>query len=124
MAKKQQSSKPRRETSPHPNAALLQSEDGFRLLLGNLLDHAILMLDPDGRVVSWNAGAERLKGYREDEILGQHFSRFYPREHIERGEPRQALEWASAEGRFEDRGLASSQEWFDFLGERRHHTDS
>jgi diguanylate cyclase (GGDEF)-like protein/PAS domain S-box-containing protein len=79
-------------------------EETFRLLVGSVLDCAIFLLDPDGRVVSWNAGAERLKGYREEEILGQSFSRFYPREDIERGKPQHALELASAEGRFEQEG--------------------
>jgi diguanylate cyclase (GGDEF)-like protein/PAS domain S-box-containing protein len=83
---------------------LQQSEESFRLLVGSVLDYAIFMLDPDGRVVSWNAGAERLKGYRKQEILGQSFSRFYPREDVERDKPRHALESASAEGRFEEEG--------------------
>ena len=104
MAKKIQKSLPLRAPSRRADLALLQSEDAFRLLLGNVLDHAIMVLDPAGRVTSWNAGAERLKGYREHEILGQYFSRFYPRAQIEHGEPQRALERASADGRFEDEG--------------------
>ena len=62
------------------------------------------MLDPHGQIVTWNAGAERLKGYRADEIIGQHFSRFYPQEAIDRGWPAHELKVAAAEGRFEDEG--------------------
>jgi len=91
-----------------PSAAsslsLLQTDEQFRVLVEGIVDYAIFMLDPDGRIISWNTGAERLKGYREDEILGQHFSRFYPQERIEQGIPQKELEIASAKGRFEDEG--------------------
>jgi PAS domain-containing protein len=56
---------------------LRESEEGFRLLVDSVRDFAIFMLDPSGRVMSWNAGAERIKGYTAAEIIGQHFSRFY-----------------------------------------------
>jgi diguanylate cyclase (GGDEF)-like protein/PAS domain S-box-containing protein len=79
-------------------------DSGFRLLVASIVDYAIYMLDPDGRVVSWNAGAQRMKGYREEEIVGHHFSRFYRREDVERGKPQHGLETALAEGRFEDQG--------------------
>jgi PAS domain S-box-containing protein len=62
------------------------------------------MLDPEGRVASWNAGAERIKGYRPDEIVGKHFSCFYPAEAVARGVPEQELRAAAKEGRFEDEG--------------------
>jgi PAS domain S-box-containing protein len=62
------------------------------------------MLDPDGRVVSWNAGAERIKGYSAEEIVGQHFSRFYPQEDIQSGKPQRDLEVVAAKGQFEDEG--------------------
>jgi formate hydrogenlyase transcriptional activator len=84
--------------------ALRSSEEYFRLLVEGASDYAIFMLDPEGRVATWNSGAERIKGYRAEEILGQHFSRFYPREDIERGKPEHELEVASAEGRYEDEG--------------------
>jgi diguanylate cyclase (GGDEF)-like protein/PAS domain S-box-containing protein len=74
------------------------------LFTANVLDYGMFMLDPDGHVVSWNARAQRLKGYRADEILGQHFSRFYPPQDIERGKPQRGLKLASAEGYFEDEG--------------------
>jgi PAS domain S-box-containing protein len=83
---------------------LLQSEATFRLLVASVTDYAIFMLDPEGRVASWNAGAERIKGYRAEEILGQHFSRFYSDEDRQRGKPAYELQVASAEGRFEDEG--------------------
>jgi formate hydrogenlyase transcriptional activator len=84
--------------------ALRQSEERFRLLVEGAKDYAIFVLDPEGKVITWNSGAERIKGYRADEILGQHFSKFYPQESLERGKPRHELEVAAAEGRFEDEG--------------------
>jgi PAS domain S-box-containing protein len=83
---------------------LRRSEERFRLMVSSVKDYAILMLDPQGHVISWNAGAERIKGYREEEILGQHFSRFYPEEDLKRGKPQYELEVASQQGRFEDEG--------------------
>jgi PAS domain S-box-containing protein len=84
--------------------ALRQSEERFRLMVSAVKDYAILMLDPEGRVISWNAGAERIKGYRAEEIVGQHFSRFYPAEAIEAGTPSKALKEAAQQGRFKDEG--------------------
>lgn len=83
---------------------LRESEERFRLLVANVKGYAIFMLDPSGRVVTWNLGAERVKGYRAEEIVGRHFSCFYPSEDVERGKPEQALEIATAEGRSEDEG--------------------
>ena len=84
--------------------ALRESEERFRLLVEQVKDYAIFMLDPEGRVISWNSGAERIKGYRAEEIVGQHFSRFHTTEAVERGWPQHELEAAEAEGRFEDEG--------------------
>jgi formate hydrogenlyase transcriptional activator len=84
--------------------ALKQSEERFRLLVEGVQNCAIFALDPEGRVIAWNAGAERIKGYRAEEILGQHFSRFYEAADIERGEPEQELEMAAAAGHFETEG--------------------
>ena len=84
--------------------SLHQSEETNRLLVDGARDYAILRLDPDGQVTSWNAAAERIKGYRADEIIGQHFSRFYPSEDIVGGKPARALAAAAAEGRYEDEG--------------------
>jgi len=83
---------------------LQESEMRFRLVIDSVIDYAIIMLDPKGRIASWNAGAERIKGYRAEEIIGQHFSRFYPPEDLARSKPQYELEVASAEGRFEDEG--------------------
>src|ERR1700752_1737046 len=85
-------------------AELHRSEERFRLLVEGVKDYAIFMLDPGGRVASWNSGAERIKGYRAEEIVGQHFSRFYTREDIERGKPEQELKIAASEGHLEDEG--------------------
>jgi len=84
--------------------ALRQSEERFRLLVSEVTNYAILMLDPEGGIASWNAGAERIKGYRSEEIIGQHFSRFYPTEDVERGKPAYALKVARERGRFEEEG--------------------
>jgi formate hydrogenlyase transcriptional activator len=84
--------------------ALRQSEQRFRLLVESVRDYAIFMLDPEGKVATWNAGAERIKGYRGDEIIGQHFSRFYTQEDVESGKPDTALKTAAAQGRFEEEG--------------------
>jgi PAS domain S-box-containing protein len=82
---------------------LRRSEERFRLLIQGVTDYAIYMLDPDGRVSSWNAGAARFKGYTAEEIIGQHFSRFYTEEERDRI-PKLALETAEREGRFEAEG--------------------
>src|SRR5438445_1081476 len=80
------------------------TEEGFRLMVESVTDCAIVMLDSGGRVPIWNTGAERLKGYRAEEIVGQHFSRFYPAQDIERSLPQRDLDSAAAEGRFEVEG--------------------
>ncbi len=83
---------------------LLRSDERFELLVRSVKDYALFMLDPEGRVVSWNEGAERIKGYTANEILGKSFNTFYPKEAIESGFPQFELEVASREGRFEDEG--------------------
>src|SRR3984957_19200218 len=83
---------------------LQQREERFRLLVESVRDYAIFMLDPGGHVLTWNAGAERFKGYRADEIIGQHFSRFYPSEALAKRLPEHELEVASKTGVFEDEG--------------------
>ena len=84
--------------------ALRQTEERLRLLIEGVVDYAIFMLDPEGVVTSWNAGAERIKGYRRDEILGKHISRFYLPEDIEAGKPWEELAVAQREGRAESEG--------------------
>ncbi|MCY1023609.1 sensor histidine kinase [Pyxidicoccus sp. MSG2] len=84
--------------------ALRQSEQRFRLLLQSVKDYAIFMLDPRGHVATWNTGATRIKGYLPEEIIGQHFSRFYLPEEVASGKCELELEVAVAEGRFEEEG--------------------
>jgi PAS domain S-box-containing protein len=85
-------------------AALDKSEAQFRLLVRNVTDYAIFMLDPGGVVSSWNLGAQRIKGYKPEEIVGQHFSKFYTEEDRASGAPEQGLRVARREGRFETEG--------------------
>jgi len=84
--------------------ALKRSEEQFRLLVQGVSDYAIYMLDLEGNVTSWNSGAERIKGYRSEEIIGRHFSTFYTDEDRLNGLPQQALAIASRDGRFEKEG--------------------
>jgi PAS domain S-box-containing protein len=84
--------------------ALRESEERFRLLVQGVTDYAIYMLDPQGHVTNWNAGAQRIKGYTESEILGCHFSQFYTDEDLATELPRRALETAAREGKFEAEG--------------------
>src|SRR5690348_9479530 len=76
----------------------------FRLLVETVSDYAIFLLDPQGRIVSWNAGAERIKGYTAADILGRHFSTFYTPEDRAAGKPRRLLDHAAREGRIHDEG--------------------
>ena len=84
--------------------ALRLSEQQFRMLVQGVTDYAIYMLDPEGRITNWNAGAQRIKGYSEAEIIGSHFSQFYTPEDREDGVPAHALHTARTEGRFEAEG--------------------
>jgi PAS domain S-box-containing protein len=84
--------------------ALLEAERRFRILVQGVTDYAIFMLDPDGKVANWNAGAERIKGYSPDEIIGEHFSRFYTPEERDAGVPARALGIARDVGRYEAEG--------------------
>ena len=85
-------------------AASLTEDGRYRLLVEAVTDYAIFMLDADGFVTSWNAGARRFKGYEAPEILGEHFSRFYTAEDRRAGRPKRALATAAREGRFEGEG--------------------
>jgi PAS domain S-box-containing protein len=88
----------------------------FRLLVEGVKDYAIFMLDAQGRVVSWNPGAERIKGYRANEILERDFSIFYTPEDIESGEPQRVLEIAAAEGRYDENGWQVRRDGSRFWG--------
>jgi len=92
------------KVSAESASAGLESELSFRLLVDSIKDYAIVMVDPNGRVASWNKGAERIKGYTQKEIVGKDFSCFYPPEAIQEGLPQRELETAAREGRFEDEG--------------------
>src|SRR5438094_7964503 len=81
-----------------------ESSETFRQLVEAVQDVAIFMLDGAGRVSTWNSGAERIKGYRAEEIVGQHFSRFYPPEAVAEGKPAPLLALAARDGRVEDAG--------------------
>src|SRR5262249_52500927 len=83
---------------------LRQSEAQFRMLVSGVTDYALYMLDPSGNVSSWNSGGQRIKGYSPDEIIGQHFSRFYTAGDQRIGKPARALKIAETTGRYEEEG--------------------
>ena len=97
-------------------ALLRRSEEQFKLLVQGVTDYAIYMLDTEGRISSWNAGAERIKGYMPGEIIGQHFSRFYTPEDRANGVPARALEIAAREGSFEKEGWRVRKDGIAVLG--------
>ena len=95
--------------------ALRECEESYRMLLDGIQDHAIFMMDPVGRIVSWNAGAERIKGYRADEIIGRNFSCFFPPEDVGRGRPEEILRMTAASGRHEEQGMRVRKDGSRFL---------
>jgi len=107
--------------------ALHLSHERFRLLVEEVKDYAIFMLDPTGKVLSWNEGARRIKGYTAAEIVGQHFSRFYSSEDLERDKPNEELASAAAEGRWEEEGWRlrkdGSRFWADVVITALHDKD-
>jgi PAS domain S-box-containing protein len=88
----------------HAEEELRQSTEIFQLLVSSVRDYAIFMLDPNGNIATWNKGAERIKGYRPDEIIGSHFSRFYSEEDNANHKPERELEIAREQGSVEDEG--------------------
>jgi PAS domain S-box-containing protein len=94
----------REEQKRAAELSLRESEERFRLLVGSVKDYAIFLLDPVGQVISWNEGAERIKGYKKEEIIGRNMSVFYTAEELQRGEPQNDLSRARAYGRFENEG--------------------
>jgi PAS domain S-box-containing protein len=88
----------------HVEEKLRWTEESFRLMVESVSDYAIVMLDPEGLVVSWNTGAERIKGFSAEQIVGEHFACFYPDEEVANGKPERDLELAAASGRYEDEG--------------------
>src|ERR1700723_3322629 len=101
-----------------PNSAeeaLRDSEEKYRTLLDEIQDYAIFMLDPQGVVVSWNVGAERIKGYKADEIVGHNFSVFFPPEDIRQGMPKELLRITATNGRHEFQGMRVRKDGSRFL---------
>src|SRR3984893_3915829 len=95
--------------------ALLDSEEKFQMLLCEVQDYAVFMLDPQGQILSWNAGAERIKGYRAEQIIGHNFSCFFPPEDIKRGRPEEVLRMTAANGRHEEHGMRVRKDGSRFL---------
>ena len=87
------------------NEQLARSEERYRLMVSSVRDYAIFMLDPEGNIASWNEGARRFKGYEAQDVIGQHFSRFYTEPDIARNHPQFELRMAIEEGRYEEEGL-------------------
>jgi PAS domain S-box-containing protein len=108
--------------------ALRQSQERFRALVEEVKDYAIFMLDPTGIITSWNQGAQKIKGYNAAEIIGQHFSRFYLSEDIDRGKPNEELTIAAAEGRWQEEGWRvrkdGSRFWADVVITALHDQES
>jgi PAS domain S-box-containing protein len=105
MTRKDHVSLDLRSDARSPTPIHRQTDETFRHLVDSVQDYAIFLLSPEGTVVTWNQGAQRIKGYNADEIIGKHFSRFYPRQAIESRWPDRELELAEKEGRFTDEGL-------------------
>ena len=97
------------------------SEHDFRLLVDGIEDYGIIMLDTTGCVLTWNRGAERMNGFRAAEIIGRHFSAFYPAEDIAAHKPELELKVARETGRFEEEGWRLRKDGEPLLGQRRHH---
>ena len=100
---------------------LRESEERFRLMVEGVKDYAIFMLDPGGCVTTWNDGAERIEGYSEEEILGRHFSCFYPEEECGAWTPRRCTARGAGGGPLRGGGAKGSRGRLQVLGERRHH---
>jgi PAS domain S-box-containing protein len=98
------SGRPGRTSTSRRQLSLGKGEPAFRLLVEAVEDYAIFLLSPEGNVLTWNPGAERIKGYTADEIIGEHFSRFYTSEERKADRPMRLLNWAAEHGRFEDEG--------------------
>ena len=95
--------------------SLRESEERYRMILDGVEGYAIFMMDPQGQILSWNAGAERIKGYSPEEIIGHNFSCFFPREDIERGRPEEVLRLTAASGRHEEQGMRVRKDGSRFL---------
>ena len=105
----------KRLSQPSETRDLFESERRFRLLVEGVVDYAIYMLDPTGRITNWNAGAERIKGYQASEIIGEHFRKFYTPEDRDAGMPAKSLEQAMSHGKFETEGWQMRKDGTRFL---------
>jgi PAS domain S-box-containing protein len=103
------------KTLERESAERRRSEESLRLLIDGARDYAIVLLDPEGRVTSWNEGARRLKGWEAEEILGRHFSVFYPEERMAEGHPERELACAAAEGRYEEESYRQRKDGSRFM---------
>ncbi len=101
--------------------ALRLNDLRLRSIVESIGEYAIYLLDREGYILTWNPGAERIKGYKADEVLGLNFSRFFTQEDQERGEPAELLRRAVVMDRVEGRGVARAQGWFPLLGQHRAH---
>src|SRR6202023_2722328 len=95
--------------------ALRESQEQYRMFLEGIENYAIFMMDPHGRIVSWNAGAERIKGYKADEIIGRNFSCFFPSEDIKQARPEEVLRMTVTNGRHEYQGMRVRKDGSRFL---------
>jgi PAS domain S-box-containing protein len=102
------------QTKLQVESRLRQTDEIFRLLVESVKDYAIFLLEPNGNVATWNQGAERIKGYKANEIIGRHFSQFYPKEARESRWPERELEIAAQQGRFVDEGLRIKKDGSSF----------
>jgi PAS domain S-box-containing protein len=100
--KKPSAIKARPQKDLHPEQPF--SDEQFRLMIEAVTDYAIYMLDPEGHILSWNPGAQRVKGYTQSEVIGKHYSMFFTNDDVKAGKPQRELERAKLEGRFEEEG--------------------
>jgi PAS domain S-box-containing protein len=98
---------------------LRESEERYRMILDGVKDHTIFMIDPNGQIISWNAGAERIKGYRADQIIGRNFSCFFPPEDVKRGRPEEVLRITAASGWHEEQGMRVRKDGSQFFASVR-----
>ena len=103
------------ESSWPTHEILRESEERFRLLVEGVKDYAIFMLDRDGYITTWNSGAQRIKGYQAEEIIGEHFSIFYTDEDVQREHPEEELRIAAADGQYEEEGIRVRKDGSHFL---------
>ena len=101
---KHEAKAPGKPPKPAPSGSLDSNAEMLQALVNSVQDYAVMLLDPGGKVLTWNAGAERLKGWKAEEMVGQHFSRFYSPEEIANGKPELELKTAGEVGRFEVEG--------------------